>query len=143
MTDKVFIYGTLKRGFPNHAQCMTDYSCIGPVRTVLAFPLLIAGPWYSIQMLPEPGRGHRVSGELYEVDNDGLALLDGFESVGQPNGYTRKLIDVDGLTRDIHRNVWAYFKDRALIDPIHSEPLSRYDLDRRYVPDRFRTKTGA
>ncbi len=119
---------------------MCNVECLGPCRTVLAFPLLIGGPWYSIQMLPEPGRGYRVSGELYKVNDEGLASLDELESLGKPHGYSRKVIDVDGLNRDIHANVWAYFKDRALIDPIHSEPLSRYDFDPRYVPDRLRPK---
>jgi len=135
---RVFIYGTLKRGFPNHDQWLRGINCLGPHRTVLAFPLLIGGPWYSIQMVPEPGRGLRVSGELYLLDDDGLARLDDLESVGQPSGYTRRQIDVEGLNGDICNNVWCYFKDRALVDPVHSEPLSRYDFDPRYVPAKLR-----
>ena len=141
MRQKVFIYGTLKRGFPNHDEWMSGFACLGPHRTLLAFPLVIGGGWYSVQMLPEPGRGLRVSGELYGMDEDGLGLLDRLEGVGQTGGYVRRQIDVEALNGDIVKNVWTYFKDRALVDPIHSQPLSHYELDPRYVPDRLRSKT--
>jgi hypothetical protein len=38
-------------------------------RAVEAYPLLIAGRWWSPVMLPEAGVGHRIAGELYEVDD--------------------------------------------------------------------------
>ena len=138
MEHRVFVYGTLKRGFPNHDAWMKGFECLGPHRTVLAFPLLIGGRWFTIQMLPEPGCGHRVSGELYKVDDEGLALLDRLESVGESGGYTRQQIEVESLNGDIVANVWAYFKDRTLVDPVHDGPLETYLPDPRYVPARLR-----
>ena len=139
MAHKVFVYGTLKRGFPNHDQWMAGFEYLGAYRTMLAYPLLIGGPWFTIQMLPEPGCGHRVDGELYRVDDDGLALLDQLESVGKADGYTRQVIDVESSSNQVETGVWTYFKERSYVDPVHGAPLKCYQLDPRYVPARLRT----
>ena len=46
---------------------MAGLPCLGLYRK--AYPLVIAGRWFSPVKMPEPGVGHRVTGELYEVDN--------------------------------------------------------------------------
>jgi gamma-glutamylaminecyclotransferase len=55
---RVFVFGTLKRGFPNH-EGMAGLTCLGHYRTVQAYPLVIAGQWFSPVMMPEPGGGIR------------------------------------------------------------------------------------
>uniref|UniRef100_A0A8C2LWQ5 Gamma-glutamylaminecyclotransferase n=1 Tax=Cricetulus griseus TaxID=10029 RepID=A0A8C2LWQ5_CRIGR len=64
----IFVYGTLKRGQPNH-KVMLDQSHGSAVFqgrgcTVESFPLVIAGehniPW----LLHVPGKGHRLNGGL-------------------------------------------------------------------------------
>lgn len=92
----VFVYGTLKRGQPNH-KVMLDRSHGSAVFrgrgcTVESFPLVIAGehniPW----LLNLPGKGRCVAGEIYEVDEKMLCFLDDFE--GCPNMYQRTALQV-------------------------------------------------
>ena len=130
---RVFIYGTLKRGFPNHAGAMADFTCLGRVRTVERFPLVVGGRWFSPYLIAEPGRGHRVFGELFEADDRGLAQLDRLEGVGVPNGYRRISIDVSGTEGRPPFPAWTYVKDRNAIEAIHSPPMAEYALDPRYV----------
>jgi gamma-glutamylaminecyclotransferase len=54
------------------------------VRTVRRFPMFVAAPWFAPMMLDQPGIGHQVTGELYEVDDARLARIDALESVGKP-----------------------------------------------------------
>ncbi|XP_055475195.1 gamma-glutamylaminecyclotransferase isoform X3 [Psammomys obesus] len=92
----VFVYGTLKRGQPNH-KVMLDRSHGSAVFrgrgcTVESFPLVIAGehniPW----LLNLPGKGRCVAGEIYEVDEKMLGFLDDFE--GCPSMYQRTALQV-------------------------------------------------
>ncbi len=127
---KVFVFGTLKRGFPNHDEGMAGLTCLGFYRTVQAYPLVIAGRWFSPVMMPEPGTGHRVTGELYEADDAALRRLDLIESVHLPTGYHREKIEVVSLDGGLPANAWVYFKDRARIECTHSAYLTEYNDDR-------------
>jgi gamma-glutamylaminecyclotransferase len=58
MVQKVFVFGTLKRGFPLHDQGLSDARFLGIYRTRKRYPLLIAGPWFAPMMFNEPGVGY-------------------------------------------------------------------------------------
>ena len=88
------------------------------------------------RLVNEPGIGHQVLGELYEVDEAGLARIDAMESIGRP-GNLRILIDVAPIHESISSKAYAYMKSRALADPIHSDYLSSYQ-DRRFIPPERR-----
>ena len=83
----IFIYGTLKRGFPNHNQYMQNFEFIDCVLSLEAFPLIVGGKWYSPILIDEIGVGKYIKGELFKVDKAGLELLNEIEGVGIPNGY--------------------------------------------------------
>lgn len=92
----VFVYGTLKRGQPNH-KILLDRThgratFRGRGHTAEPYPLVIAGehniPW----LLNLPGRGRRVAGEIYRVDEQMLRFLDEFE--GCPGMYQRTRVGV-------------------------------------------------
>jgi gamma-glutamylaminecyclotransferase len=136
-THRVFVYGTLKRGFPN-AEGMNGAQFLGRFRTCDPFPLVIAGQWYTPVMLPERGTGHRVLGELYAVGDDTLAALDRLESTHLPTGYTREEIPIESLEDASIVTAWTYFKERSRVSIIHSEYLGDYQ-DRRYIPLSQRT----
>jgi gamma-glutamylaminecyclotransferase len=97
MSALVFVYGTLKEGFPNHAvnpgrRLGTTY------RTKRSFPLYVVSlpnedraPW----LVNSPGRGYQVSGQLFEVDPAALGALDAFEEVGLPTGYARVEVELE------------------------------------------------
>ncbi len=128
----VFVYGTLKRGFPN-AEGMDGARYLGTYRTCDAYPLVVGGKWFSPSLLPEKGLGQRVTGELYVVDNAMLARLDALESTHLPTGYRREQIGVESLADGSVISAWVYFKERNRITAIHSENLAEYH-DQRYVP---------
>ncbi len=134
---RVFVYGTLKRGFPYAAE-MDGERLLGRYRTREAYPLVVGGRWFSPILIAEPGVGQRVFGEVYEVGDTMLAHLDGLEGTHHPLGYTRITIDIVSLDGAGEFEAWAYVKDRARIGVIHSHPMEEYRLDPRYVPAHLR-----
>ncbi|XP_066090458.1 gamma-glutamylaminecyclotransferase [Saccopteryx bilineata] len=92
----VFVYGTLKRGQPNHKVMMDSAngraSFQGRGLTMEPYPLVIAGehniPW----LLNLPGHGHCVAGEIYAVDEQMLRFLDEFEDC--PDTYQRTQLQI-------------------------------------------------
>jgi gamma-glutamylaminecyclotransferase len=128
----LFVFGTLKRGFPLHDQGLRQARFIGVYRTVAPYPMFVAGPWFAPMLLNQPGAGRQVKGELYEVDAARLALLDALESVGQP-GNLRVIVAVEALESGVARSAWIYMKCSALASPVHTAYLEDYQ-DRRFIP---------
>ena len=83
-------------------------------------------------MLPEPGAGHQVLGELYSVEEHHLERIDAVESVGIP-GNLRIEIEVEPMEGGRPQLAFVYVKSPALANPVHSDFLSDYQ-DRRFVP---------
>ena len=110
-THKVFVYGTLKRGYGNH-RLLENAIYLGKAKTkdrwnmigkTLPFPYLIER---------DDVNGKRVEGEVYLVSSTELQQLDRLEGV--PTHYRKEDIDinyVDDLSED---NVTVYVK--TLID---------------------------
>ena len=132
---RVFVYGTLKRGFPLHGEGLADAKFLGAYRTVAPYPMVIAGPRFAPMMLHQPGRGVRVSGELYQVSPDQIAKLDALESVGLP-GNTRCPITIESLESGARTEADAFFKGAELAQPAHSGWLAIYLLDPRFIPPK-------
>ncbi|CAK7356133.1 unnamed protein product [Dovyalis caffra] len=94
----VFVYGTLKKEFPNHhllqeLMSQKEAAYAGTCMTHQPHPLVI-GPYGIPYMLHLPGSGgHPVNGELYSVSTQGFVRLDELEgtSVGH---YERRPIQV-------------------------------------------------
>ena len=136
---RVFVYGTLKRSFPNDISEANGFHWIGLFRTIEAFPLVVGGRWFSPYLIAEPGEGHRVLGEAFEVDDQGLIKLDRMEGTQVPNGYRRIRIAIESEDRTTSFDAWTYVKDRGTIEGVCSEPMNEYALDPRYVPPSKRT----
>uniref|UniRef100_A0A034VRP7 Gamma-glutamylcyclotransferase family protein n=1 Tax=Bactrocera dorsalis TaxID=27457 RepID=A0A034VRP7_BACDO len=106
---KVFVYGTLKRGEPNHHWLTrpenghSRFLC--EAQTVVKFPLVI-GTRYNIPfLLNKPGVGHNVHGEVYEVDDTMFANLDVLEDY--PNYYDREIQQIKTENNE-HIDCWLY-----------------------------------
>lgn len=93
---KVFVYGTLKQGQPNH-KWLTNASngaatFISTGTTTQKLPLVI-GTRYNIPfLLNKPGTGNLIHGEVYEIDEPMLTRLDVLE--GYPDFYNREVQDI-------------------------------------------------
>ncbi len=93
----VFIYGTLKKGQPNHfiikntANGQAEF--LTRARTVERYPLVIDTKYNYPFLLNEPGRGQHVHGEIYCVDQKMLDFLDKFEEC--PELYQRIKVQVE------------------------------------------------
>lgn len=59
MSQHVFVFGTLKKGFPLHERGLRDAMFLGSYSTRACFPLVIAGPRFAPMMFNEPGVGFR------------------------------------------------------------------------------------
>jgi len=136
---RVFIYGTLKRGFPNDITHMNDVRLVGRFRSVVAYTLVIGGKWFSPYLIAEPGEGYKVFGEVIEVDDRGLEKLDRMEGTHVANGYRRIRIAIEHGDDHAFFEAWTYVKARNAIEGIHSEPMEEYMLDPRYVIPANRT----
>ena len=116
MPTHVFVYGTLKTGFPNHA-VNTGRRVQGTYRTQMAYPLYVVklhnedrAPW----LLNNPGEGFQVYGEVFEVDTTTLQAMDTLEELGQHCGYERVEIVLESVhpfntTRSL-LSAYAYLK---------------------------------
>ena len=138
MGSLVFVYGTLKKGFPNHARFLGAARLVGAFRTVSAFPLVLDGERCSPCLVDSPGAGRRVRGEVYAVGHTTLAALDRLERTTAPDGYHRRPIDVvpGGNEADERLRVFAYLKAPHLVDTAPTATLSEYTpaLGARYRP---------
>nr|XP_022305341.1 gamma-glutamylaminecyclotransferase-like [Crassostrea virginica]XP_022305342.1 gamma-glutamylaminecyclotransferase-like [Crassostrea virginica]XP_022305343.1 gamma-glutamylaminecyclotransferase-like [Crassostrea virginica] len=94
--NRVFVYGTLKNGQPNHFRLMDPgsgtSSFIGQGQTLEKYPLVIERSWNMPCLLNLPGSGLIVKGEIYDVDDQKMKFLDFFED--HPELYTRTRISV-------------------------------------------------
>ncbi|XP_026836062.1 putative gamma-glutamylcyclotransferase CG2811 isoform X2 [Drosophila erecta] len=92
MAARVFVYGTLKRGEPNHHWLTKKENgqarFLGRGKTDTKFPLVV-GTRYNIPfLLARPGEGNHIEGEVYEVDQTMLSKLDILEDY--PDYYDRE-----------------------------------------------------
>ena len=130
---KIFIYGTLKHGFPNHNGYLDKECYLGNYRTVECYPLVIANKWFAPVLLREPGQGKQVLGELYRVDDGKLAELDRLERTDHSKGYQRISIEIQNVANEKLTYAFTYMKERIHVKNISSENLAEY-TDRRYIP---------
>jgi len=106
MLHKVFVYGTLKKGFGNHrlldhgkAQFISE-GTTNDKYTMLYYVF----PFVSRTMTPKT----TIEGEVYEVDDKTFTRLDRLE--GYPDFYDREQVLVDTPNGKV--KVWMYFCDK-------------------------------
>ncbi|MEM7193593.1 MAG: gamma-glutamylcyclotransferase family protein [Pseudomonadota bacterium] len=130
----VFVYGTLKANFPN-AHKNPGKRQPGRFQTVDPYPLVILGARKSPAMLDACGQGQRVFGEVYIVDDEGLAKLDLLERVNQQDGYHRSAIEVVQQPDNNKLTAFAFLKPlNQELD--HNHCLTEYSWQHAqlYVP---------
>jgi len=129
---KVFIYGTLKRGFALHEKGLSNARFLGDVQTVSPYPLRIAADFFGPMMLNRPGEGIQVRGELFEIEDNELPKLDELEDVGK-DGSFRAHVEVAPIGGGEAVGAIGFFKSEKWLQPIHSDCIADYQ-DRRFIP---------
>lgn len=102
---QIFVYGTLKRGQPNHYR-MCDSSngkaeFLATACTSQKYPLVIATKHNIPFLLNISGNGHRIQGEIYKVDEQMLKFLDDFEAVPTMYQRTPIIVEVMEVAKDL------------------------------------------
>ncbi|MCZ4316967.1 gamma-glutamylcyclotransferase [Comamonadaceae bacterium G21597-S1] len=134
MSALIFVYGTLKQGFPNYPR-NSGRRMPGDFRTLQPFPLYVVqlpnedrAPW----LIHAPGQGNPVTGQVFEVDEALLQVMDTFEEVGLPQGYVRVAIDLEAVHAPGQRIAsYAYVKlEHQLVECLAIEgPFAEYTLE--------------
>ena len=86
---RLFVYGSLMQGQPNHT-AMEDAQLVGAAATVVGFSLFDLGAYPAMAASPEGV----VLGEVYLVSEAQQARLDRLE--GHPRYYTRTPLQLEG-----------------------------------------------
>jgi gamma-glutamylaminecyclotransferase len=110
-TLPLFVYGTLKRGLPNHRHLPPALSFLSAARTSSPLPLVV-GPHGIPFLLDMPSHlgARRVRGELYTAPAAALAALDAFEGV-DTSFYQRVVLDVEREGKlGPSLRAWAYVR---------------------------------
>uniref|UniRef100_A0A0A9VXG6 Gamma-glutamylcyclotransferase family protein n=1 Tax=Lygus hesperus TaxID=30085 RepID=A0A0A9VXG6_LYGHE len=145
---RVFVYGTLKKGEPNHYWLEDsekgDHKYVGEGLTKSKYPLVVATRYNIPFLLDSPGKGHNIKGEIYEVDRKMLSNLDILED--HPNFYVRRLEEIE-FNSTTHQ-CWTYFLpkfkpgllEKKMLDCYFNDPNQPY-LERYLRDPAFDFKT--
>jgi gamma-glutamylaminecyclotransferase len=127
MEHLVFVFGTLKEGFPNFA-INRGVRVAGSFRTSAAYPLYLVGERHVPWLVNSPGTGVRVSGEVFRVEEAALAAMDRLEGVGQPDGYRREVLEIEGGGSPGLLLAYAYLKQpgQLVMSEVRAGPLEEY-----------------
>ncbi len=130
MNHEIFVYGTLREGYPNHHHNVGDRKA-GTFRTVEQFPLVLNGSRYSPCLIDSPGQGYSVRGEVYRVDDEGLILMDKLERIATADGYQRRQIKITPETQLPPGEItaFAYLIVADSVHDIRQGPLQEYTLE--------------
>jgi gamma-glutamylaminecyclotransferase len=141
MPHRVFVYGTLKRGYPNNPM-LEGCEFLGEAVTVLTYKAVTVPAYKMVGtsfpvIMPDPS-GKPVAGELYTVDDATLARLDQLEREGR--SYDRVMIDATVTLPNGERSITQAFiyvgrEDRFgeifARGPLYEQANERGELDWR------------
>ncbi|KAL6725682.1 hypothetical protein Aduo_007718 [Ancylostoma duodenale] len=143
---RVFVYGTLKRGEPN-ASVMTEtegqHRFVDTGRTKTPFPLIVGSKYNIPFVLNEPGKGYQIEGEVYEIDDVKLKVLDDLEAY--PTLYWRQIESIV-MENNTEISAWIYLIRKWRPDiyesstPMMSNYTSKGSHGREYVSRYIRAK---
>lgn len=127
MEHLVFVFGTLKEGFPNFG-VNRGIRVPGEFKTCAAYPLYLVGERHSPWLIEAPGTGLPVTGQVFRVDGETLAAMDRLERISEPDGYRRKLLQLEevGSSSLVSANVYLKPPEQLLMSEVRVGPLGEY-----------------
>lgn len=130
MPTLVFVYGTLKQGFRN-AHVNTGVRVPGEFVSVQRYPLYVIGPHHLPWLVDTPGQGEPVIGQLYEVDEAGLARMDALERITERDWYRRgeilvRRVDDDDEAAPVTAMVYFGSAGRLATQTVHLGPVPAF-----------------
>ena len=127
---KIFVYGTLKEGFPND-KINKGSRLEGDYLTKNRYPLYLVGKRFSPWLMLEKGNGHNVRGQVFTVNDATLAEMDKLERINELDGYRRIELTVISEESDEKLLVFAYGKPVEQLDSaeIQLELNGEYKLE--------------
>ncbi|RQM21923.1 hypothetical protein B5M09_009324 [Aphanomyces astaci] len=149
-TTNVFVYGTLKRGFPNYALYLgpavdlKKATFLGDAITCTPYPLVVGGDRFVPFLLSVPGEGVPIAGEVYAVDASTLEALDILEGIS--SGYYKRVAIPVRIGSDVVDNCVVYMRivgqdgdDDPLLQlervPSYTKDAAQHYLSRTKLPN--------
>lgn len=99
----IFVYGTLKRGFCR-SHYLTDQTFLEAAHTIPGYTMYDCGEYPGL--VADPAAGYSIQGELWSVDERGIATLDEVEGVFE-NWFSRQKIELQQPA--VSETVQAYY----------------------------------
>ena len=103
---RVFVYGTLKRGGENH-EWIKAQTFVATARTKPLYRIFDLGGYPG---MIRSENGIAIEGEVWDVDEAGLARLDVLEDI-DGGEYERVKIELEGEFADQHVEGYLYLRD--------------------------------
>jgi gamma-glutamylaminecyclotransferase len=105
----LFVFGTLKEGFPNFA-ANKGVRVSGEFVTRQKYPLYLVGERFSPWLILDEGKGFNVKGQVFSVTDEALLEMDKLERISEPDGYRRLELPVISAATGSEILVYAYAK---------------------------------
>ncbi len=127
MEQLIFVFGTLKEGFPNFG-VNSGTRVPGEFKTCAAYPLYLVGERHSPWLIDAPRTGLRVTGQVFSVNDETLAAMDRLERVAEHDGYRRKLLQLEevGSSNLVSANAYLKPPEQLLMSEVRVGPLDEY-----------------
>ena len=116
---KLFVYGTLRSDGTN-SYVMQSSTFLGKAVTCKEFPLITASPFNWPFLLNQPGTGHYITGEVYEVSSEKLLEIDSFEEVP---------ILYDRISEDVEIKHGSLDSEMRCIETVNMYALNNFNKD--------------
>lgn len=125
----VFVYGTLKEGFPNF-HINKGIRLKGVFYTKEPYPFYLVGERYSPWLVFIEKEGYRVMGQVFIVDTDTLREMDILEGINEPEGYQKVQISIVSSVDSKEILATAYVKpaEQLKTSNIQLGPLKEYEV---------------
>ncbi len=125
----VFVFGTLKEGFPN-SSANKGSRVSGEFLTKNQYPLYLVGERYSPWLVFSKGEGFQIRGQVFMVDEATLCGMDRLERIHQADGYRRVQLLVFSESTNEEMQVFVYVKPPEQLEGmlVQLGPIAEYEL---------------